>query len=312
MTTDAPTETQTPAECLQFQHAPVRIRFTWWGTTKALDADHKREIADDFDADLAVISASKKLINRKHPAYKALTAIKRSITAYWKAHTLPFTEKTIRLLRREKLDAFNAFMTQASADLREAADELQAVYAHDPTLGANLGRLHDTRNYPDTVADLFSVSWDVVNVTPPEYLLELNPEFYRRECQRVQAQFTTAVEKAETEFVGQLTKLVDTLTDRLTDNEDGTPKVFKEGCVNNLREFIQRFRDLSIHSNDELDKLVTECDNLTRGVSAAQLRDLPDIRKHVAERLAQVKETMETDMTLAPRRRIKRRPTPKG
>lgn len=39
---------------------------------------------------------------------------------------------------------------------------------------------------------------------------------------------------------------------------------------------------------------------------------LSELRQHVAEKLAEVKATMEKDMTLAPRRKITRRPAPKA
>jgi len=304
-----PTETTNAADVLQLQHSAMKVSFTWWGTTKALRPDLKKEIADDFDADEEVLSASKKLINRKHPAYRAMTGIKRSIVAYWKQKTLPFPEPGIRLLPQSKLEEFDTFMESARADLREAADELQAAYEQNRTLGATLGRLHDDHDYPATVNDLFSIAWNVENITPPDYLLELKPEFYQREMQRIRGLFDNAVELAEGEFVEEFGKLVTSLVERLSDNEDGTPKVYRKGCVDKLKSFIDRFKDLSIHSNDELEKLVGQCESLTKGVDGTTFRDLPDIRKHVAGKLAEVKEAMEKDLVLRPRRKITRRPS---
>jgi len=307
LTMDAPqTETMTPSECLQLQHSAMKVAFTWWGTTKALRPDLKREMADEFEADEEVLSASKKLINRKHPAYKALTKIKRSITAYWKQKTLPFPEPGIRLLPQSKLEEFDQFMESARSDLRNAADELQAEYNKDRTLGATLGRLHEETDYPASVADLFSVAWNVENISPPDYLLELKPHFYEREMQRIRGMFNNAVELAEAEFVKDFGKLVSSLVDRLADSEGGTPKVYRKDCVDKLKAFITRFREMSIHSNDELEKLVGQCEKLTKGVNGETFRDLPEIRKHVAGRLAEIKETMDEQMTVVPRRRITR------
>jgi len=170
-----------------------------------------------------------------------------------------------------------------------------------------LGRLFNEDDYPDTIENLFAVQWNVENVNPPDYLLELKPGLYERELQRVRSMFNNAVEMAEEAFVSDMAKLVDGLHERLTDNEDGTPKVFGDGCVDKLKDFIGRFRELSVRSNDDLEKLVNECDQLTRGVTADTFRNIPELRQHVAQKLAEVKEAMESDLVVLPRRKIKRR-----
>jgi hypothetical protein len=161
------------------------------------------------------------------------------------------------------------------------------------------------------VRDLFAVAWNIENISPPDYLLAFKPEWYEREMQRIRGLFNNAVELAEQEFLGQFSKLVEHLTDMLTDNSDGTPKAFKDASVDKLRTFIDRFRDLSVKSNDDLEKLVDDCDRLTKGVSAEQFKQIPELRQHVAGKLAEVKAAMAQQMVIAPRRKITRRPATK-
>jgi len=52
--------------------------------------------------------------------------------------------------------------------------------------------------------------------------------------------------------------LIAHLTERLTGQTDGRPKVFRGSAVNNLTEFFRRFRELNVRSNDELDGLVEQ------------------------------------------------------
>lgn len=309
METQERVETATPAETLQLQFAAMKVSFTWWGTRKALTDDQKEEAANNFDAGKGYLSASKKLIDTKHPAYKPLAKIKRDIVAYWKMNTLPFPEQGIRLLPQAKLEEFELFMQSARNDLRMAANDLQDSYsALRYKAQTDLGRLFNSDDYPRYVDGLFDVTHNVENVTPPDWLLELKPQWYEREMQRVRSLFNNAVELAEQAFISEMTDLVTSLRDRLSDNEDGTPKVFGDGCVEKLKAFIGRFRELSVKSNDDLERLVSDCDSLTRGVTADTFRNIPEIRQHVAAKLAEVQARMEQNLVVAPRRKIVRRP----
>ena len=301
-------ETMTPAETLQLQYAAMRVQFTWMGVRKAVSDQHRDEAADEFGAQAKMLSLSKKLIDTKHEAYRACSKIKREITSEFKRVSLPYPETGIRLVPHKKMDDFDEFMQDAQGRLNQASSRLQDRYAELRDKARNdLGRLFNEDDYPDTIENLFAVQWNVENVNPPDYLLELKPGLYERELQRVRSMFNNAVEMAEEAFVSDMAKLVDGLHERLTDNEDGTPKVFGDGCVDKLKDFIGRFRELSVRSNDDLEKLVNECDQLTRGVTADTFRNIPELRQHVAQKLAEVKEAMESDLVVLPRRKIKRR-----
>ncbi|MCX7428793.1 MAG: hypothetical protein NTW96_24600 [Planctomycetia bacterium] len=309
MDTQEYTDIENAVDCLQFQHSAIRVQFTWFGLRKVLDNAQQAEIADDFDAKSTMLSASKKLFDPKHPAYRSVAKIKREITAYWKYCTLPFPEPGIRLIPQAKLEDFEAFMQDAQERLRQAVSDLQDNYEDlRERARTDLGRLFNEADYPADITSLFSACWNVENVSPPDYLLAFKPEWYEREMQRIRGLFNNAVELAEQEFLGQFSKLVEHLTDMLTDNSDGTPKAFKDASVDKLRAFIERFRDLSVKSNDDLEKLVDDCDSLTRGVSAEQFKQIPELRQHVAGKLAEVKAAMEQQMVIVPRRKITRRP----
>jgi hypothetical protein len=116
------------------------------------------------------------------------------------------------------------------------------------------------------VRGLFDIAWDYPSVEPPNYLQQLSPELYRQECQRVTARFDEAVRLAEQAFLDELSKLVAHLTERLSGDEDGKPKVFRDSAVANLTEFFERFRHLNVGSNEQLDQLVSQAQQTVRGV----------------------------------------------
>ena len=87
---------------------------------------------------------------------------------------------------------------------------------------------------------------------------------------------------------------------------DGEKKVFRDSVVGNLQEFFDRFRDLNVRSNPELDALVERAQRSVRGVDAQSLRDHGDLRELVSLQLGQVQSSLEALLIDRPRRRILR------
>jgi len=171
-----------------------------------------------------------------------------------------------------------------------------------------LGSLFNPTDYPTSLLGLFQVSWDYPALEPPEYLQQLSPDIYRQECERVSSRFDEAVQLAEQAFIEELQDLVSHLTERLTGQVDSKPKVFRDSAVGNLTEFFQRFRQLNVRSNDQLDALVAQCQQIVRGVEPQTLRDSQGVRQRVATQLSQVENVLDTLLTDRPRRNILRRP----
>jgi hypothetical protein len=131
---------------------------------------------------------------------------------------------------------------------------------------------------------------------------------YEQECQRVQSRFNQAVQLAEQAFTDELSKLVSHLTDRLAGTEDGKPKIFRDSAVNNMTEFFERFSQLNIRSNEQLDDLVANAQNVVAGIEPQQLRDNTGLRQQVATQLAGVQSVLDGLLVDRPRRRILRTP----
>jgi len=154
---------------------------------------------------------------------------------------------------------------------------------------------------------LFAVEWDFPSVEPPSYLRQLSPDLYRQECQRVAARFDEAVRLAEEAFTSELADLVSHLRERISGQEDGKPKVFRDSAVENVREFFDRFRRLNVSTSDQLDQLVDQAQSIIGGVKPDQLRDSQSLRGHVAAELASVQTALDQLLVDRPRRNILRR-----
>src|SRR5271165_1387936 len=110
-------ETTTPAERLRTTMAACRVLFTWFGTKKSLTAEQKAQAAEPFDAEGRFLSAGKKLLDTKHTAFRAVTAMRTKITDYWRGLTLPFPEPGVRLIQHDQIEEFDGQMADFKAEL---------------------------------------------------------------------------------------------------------------------------------------------------------------------------------------------------
>ena len=302
-------DAHSPAEYLRGITAAVRVAFTWFGTRKTLSPEQKAEAADAFGAEGNYLSAAKKLIDTKHPAFRAVTSVRHQILSYWKGNSLPYPEPGIRLIRQDDIGSFNMHMTTHKADLAEAITGLNVHYADlKTTARERLGRLYNSTDYPDSLTGLFDVTWDFPSVEPPTYLSRLSPELYRQESERVAARFDEAVRLAEEAFLAELDRLVSHLSERLSGQDDGKPKVFRDSAIENLTEFFGRFRRLNIRSNEQLDQLVEQVQSTVRGIEPQSLRTDQPLRQRVATQLASIQSVVDGLLVDRPRRNILRRP----
>jgi hypothetical protein len=294
-----------------------KVSFTMWGTKRALNDENMSEAAAVFGANAEFMGASKKLINTKAKAFRGVTAIKSRIARAWQESTLPYPEAGIRLMREDAVLGFQSYMDNARIELLAAVEELDGEYM---TLRnearVQLGTLYNESDYPLTLRGLFDVTWEFPNVTAPEYLRQLNPKLYEQERQRIVARFDEAVTLAEQAFIGEFEGLVSHLSERLTGTtNDGKAKMFKDSTVGNLLNFFDKFGNLSVRSNSQLDTLVAQAKELVAGVEPHHIR--PDggsvtaaqevMRRHIAENMATIGESLVGMMQDKPRRRVVRR-----
>jgi hypothetical protein len=294
------------AERLRTTMAACRIQFTWWGVQRALTAEQKAQAAQAFDAEGGFLSAGKRLLDTRAPAFRAVTAIRTKITDYWKGLSLPFPEPGIRLIKLDGVESFDRQMADYRAELDDAVRNLDRHFDELKRAAAQrLGSLFNPSDYPETLRGLFGVSWDYPAINPPDYLVQLAPELYQREQERVRARFEEAVRLAEQAFLEDFARLVGHLTERISGtNEDGSQKVFRDSAVENLDDFFERFRSLNVRSNQQLDDLVAQAQRAVRDVGAQDLRDSDSLRSQVATQLSRVQVSLDSMLVDRPRRRI--------
>ena len=289
--------------------AAARVSVHWFGVRNSLTPQQPAQAAGAFGAEDRYLSAAKKLLDTGHPAFKAVPAIRNRLLGYWKGVSLPYPEPGVRLIRRDGIDEFVGRMTRFQSELQEAVAVLDAHYEELRQAARDkLGHLYNPADYPMSLDGLFRIDVDFPSVQPPDYLRQLNPELYQQECERVQQRFNEAVRMAEDAFIGELSKLVSHLTDRLAGNVDGKPKIFRDSAIENLTDFLTRFRQLNVRSNEQLDSLVEDAQRVIRGIEPQNLRENAGLRQHVTAELSRVQSVLAGLVVDRTRRNILRRP----
>ena len=206
------------------------------------------------------------------------------------------------------MDAFSSTLLSYKNQLAAAVVELDQHYCDlKEAARIRLGSLFDRDDYPSSLSNEFQVAWDFPSVDAPDYLGRLSPEIYRRECERVQNQFTDSVELATQMFQDQLAELVVHLVERLSSDESGKQKTFRDSTIENLNTFFTRFRQLNIGSDEGLSDLISQAQSVIQDVRPQQLRDNDSLRQRIATRMSAVQSSLDGLMIDRPRRNILRK-----
>ncbi len=297
----------TAGEELRRNCAAVRLHVKSFGTTRTLSQGQVAELMDGGNTDTSMLRASKKLLDAGHPTVKLLGRIRSQILATWRGMTLPYTEPGVRLMPRNLVPEFEQRMGFLRDELAAAVAEFEGVW---PSLlnaaQERLGDLFDRSDYPGTLDGLFSVVWSYPEVSPPTYLMTIDPSLYHREQRRISERFDQAVQLAEQAVTEEFASMISHLAERLSDDVSGERKVFRDSAVENLREFFGRFRQLPLHgaSAEQLENLINQVQGVLGGVSPRNLRESGGLRQEVATELGKVETALQGMLVDRPRRRI--------
>lgn len=285
----------------------VKLSFSWLGTQRKLSDAQTKQAADTFDAATELVTASKRLIDTQHPAYKAVTAIKSQTTAFWRGITLPYPQEGVRLIRQSDVALFEERMQDFKMQLGAAVANLQLEYETiKEKAREKLGSLYNPQDYPANLDGVFAISWEYPPIEPPQYLLQFNPQLYEQERGKIQRRFEDAVTMAEQAFAEELSGLVSHLIERLTEEPGGKKKAFHASTIENFKEFYENFQRMNVRSNAQLETLIAQANDLVSGVNPADLRKDQELKTTLRAQMSELKTSLDSVVAAAPRRRVLR------
>jgi hypothetical protein len=267
----------------------VRVRLSWFDTLKPWTLDQRQDLAWRLGG--IPPPTAKRLLDVRRPAYRTVNAVRSKIVSYLNCTTLPYPLSGIRLIRQDRVDDFSARMRGFQEQLERAVEYFDRDYDELKADARRcLGDLYDPADYPDSLVGLFAVEFDFPKLEPLDYLLDVNPELYRRcvqEFKRCQRQANRAL-------------------DDQTGNQ-GThdkSKTLEEETAKNLAAFLQWFRRLDFCADEQLKQLVASAQQAVGNVEPKNLQDDADLRRDLVREIGRVLSELPT----RPRHTIFRHP----
>ena len=257
------------------------------------------------DSDPTRVTGTKKLLDC--PEAKAIQTEFNRIAAFVKSRSLPtpFGEGIyfVPNTRLEEVDA-ELLMTKTT-NIPRLVESLCAVYAdvlvrEQTELGPNYNPAdYDT---PSEIRDRVNLDFSYVTFGVPENL----PDVIRqREAEKQGQRLMESVDAMQLLVQTEMAKLVSHAVDALTGTKDGKPKIFRDSLVNNIREFLDLFKDRNITNDTQMEALCARASQLLEGVDPADLRDTnKPLRDTVAQGFAQIQTQLESMMVERGTRRI--------
>lgn len=290
---------------LQNDYLGVSVTINRWSIRKSFTNHQKSRAASPFGASIKSVSASKRLVNPRHPQVKAVTQAYSAVRNFYESSTLPYVEKDKRLLPAANEEIFDAKIRELGDTLMKCVCRMQE---HRDEIVAeareSLKELFGEDDYPYDFYTCYGVVIAKPSLSPPEYLRTINPQEYEQRLEQFQLQMQQAVVNAEQALTDELATLVHHLADRLGCDENGNPKAFRNSSLQSLRAFFNRFQELKIRDGTEIDAVVNQAQELLNGHSVRDLREPGFLRGQIQKGMRQIEEQLVPLITPRARRRL--------
>lgn len=95
------------------------------------------------------------------------------------------------------------------------------------------------------------------------------------------------------------------MVERLSGEEDGKTKKFKNSIMEKMGEFLESFSDRNLFKDDKLAELVDQARDVVSGFSTEELRQDGNLRRYIADEMNQLRVAIDGALEDLPRRKIR-------
>jgi hypothetical protein len=272
----------------------IQFETHYWQAVKRLPKGKlPDDVASKIDAEKAKnwIRSNKSLINSKHT--KEIVSIINEARNIVASEALPFPIKGIYFLSKESVDSVNANLQELIEEKFNPAVEKFCNQYNDYITEAkdHLGSdLFDSKDYPISVKNKFSISWRFFDLTIPSGITE---EARQQEMDRFHDLMSEAKAQAIMALRNGFAEIVTHLHDTLSSKLDGEKRRVRQSAIDNIHEFFKVFQNKNIFQDSELEGLIKQAKSIMDGVESTDLRDDQSLTKLIKEQLGEVKNELE-------------------
>lgn len=259
-----------------------------------------------FDADRDSVTVSKRLITAH--SFRAVAYFDARLRRWLNAHCLPSlfrggvfllplalveeVDARLQEFERERQQLVETFLSEYPQLVEEAQRRLRSLFRAE--------------DYPplESLRGAFALGWRYVALRVPETLAVVDRGIFAREREKAARQWDEAAQTIQALLRANMAQLVQHMTQRLSPDADGTPRIFRDSMVGNMSEFLRNFSARDVTDDVELAALVERARALLDGVDPATLRQSDDLRATVCEGFGEIQRNLDRMITNRPARRI--------
>jgi hypothetical protein len=213
----------------------------------------------------------------------------------------------MRLIKIDRIEWMNQQIATLQADLQKAKEALYEVWDQVKQDARNrLAKLYVEGDYNFDVRQAIWLTISYPSVQPDPKLAKLGKELFDREMQKFAIKFDEAAQAAEQALREEFAGMIAAVAERLEsgESEDGKKRVLQQRAVDNIVEFANRFRAISVGDNAELDALVHQAEQLAVGLDAKAMKKDDEQRANMREAFAKLQSAVSAHVVKQAERSI--------
>ena len=244
----------------------------WSG--RLYDRDASTHVAVHHDASVSAGRYNKRLLPKA--AFAALNAALNKARATHYEQTMPWDDKGARLLTVANYERYTGLMDGLREKMvRERARFIEDYQDNIDRARLELGRLFRIQDYPSSAAlrTKFSIRYRIAPVPDADHFIaQLASDDTERVKRDIERQVGERLNGAVGDLYRRLGEAVERVSDRLREDGDGKPLVFRDSMIGNLRDLVDIVPRLNIFGDDELARLCERVKDRIASVEPDALR----------------------------------------
>ena len=231
----------------------VSLRINSW-SGRLYDRQASQQVAVHNDADTNAGRYNKRLLPKQ--AFAALAATMSNARTSHYANTLPWDDQGGRLLTVANYERYTAALdTLIERVVCERARFIEDYDDYVDQARLDLGRLFRLEDYPSTEAlqGKFAIRYRIVPVPDARHFMaDLAQGETESVRQDIEQHVRTRLNDAQRDLYKRLGEAVERVGERLREDENGKPLVFRDSLIENIRELVDVVPRLNIFADDDL------------------------------------------------------------
>ena len=251
----------------------VGLRISAW-SGRLYDREASDHVAAHHDASTSAGRYNKRLLPKA--ALAALNATMSEARTRHYANSLPWDDKGSRLLTVANYESYTEIMDALRERLvRERARFIEDYDHYVEQARLDLGKLFRMEEYPskDQLRDKFSIRYRITPVPDADHFIA---SLASDDTDRVKRDIERHIEEQLHDAVGdlyrRLAEAVERVSERLNEDGDGKPLVFRDTMISNIRDLVDVVPRLNIFGDQRLARLCEEVKERIAGVEPDSLR----------------------------------------